>query len=210
LLTTEDGMPFALKKSGILAYYAFLLCIVFPCDIYLRRKTRISLLGTFDAMRISKNRRWIFLLGILGSLLVLFYPLAFLFYPRLTEFTRLFKGNLVEILGLALIASGMLVDLIAISRLVVSRSLFPEPDAELLTTGVYRLARNPVYLGAYVSLLGIFCLLPTGIYLVGLTLYTLGNHVRVLREEEYLRTRFGHAYEMYCRSVGRYSPRIRG
>lgn len=210
MLINENGMPFALKNWPILAYYAFLLCVVFPCDTYLRKKARISLLGTFDVRRIPKKRQWTFVLGILGSLVVFIYPLVFLLHPRLVEFTRLFAENLAQVPGLALISFGMFVDLVAISRLVVSRSQFPEPDVELLTTGIYRLARNPVYVGAYVSLFGILCLLPTGIYLVGLILYALGNHVRVLQEEEYLRARFGHAYEAYCRSVARYWPRIRG
>jgi protein-S-isoprenylcysteine O-methyltransferase Ste14 len=32
----------------------------------------------------------------------------------------------------------------------------------------------------------------------------------MLQEEEYLRERFGKAYERYCHTVGRYGPRMKG
>ena len=80
---------------------------------------------------------------------------------------------------------------------------------QLITTGIYRFARHPMYLSLYcitiaqVLLLNNWVAGPAG--LVGFTLLYLS---RVQKEETMLRDQFGSAYEAYCGKVGRLFPRL--
>lgn len=76
--------------------------------------------------------------------------------------------------------------------------------ADLVTTGVFSLSRNPIYFSFVCMGFGTFLILGQLIFLLialaGLPLL----HRRILREEEFLLTTHGEAYRNYCQSVGRY------
>jgi len=74
----------------------------------------------------------------------------------------------------------------------------------LRTDGLYRLSRNPIYIGLNATLLGsaLYTLNPL-VLLVGAGVAAV-HHRIILAEEECLRRVFGQAYEDYCLRVGRY------
>jgi protein-S-isoprenylcysteine O-methyltransferase Ste14 len=198
---------FTLKWWGVLAYLLFLSFVVFPFDISLRKNTRISLLGILDPRRVPNRLAWVLASGIIGSLGLLLHTVSFLLWSRPVG-RLLIQSPSLDVLGLILLASGPVLNGIAIVQL--SRCyLMTEEDPWLITSGAYGVCRNPVYVGMSLSLLGVFLLLPTGVYLFWYLLYLLGNQVRVQREEKFLRMRFGEQYGGYCQLVGRYWPRVR-
>lgn len=77
------------------------------------------------------------------------------------------------------------------------------PDA-LVTTGIFAISRNPIYVGFILMLLGQFLVFPNWLML----LYLLGGlwviHRQILREETFLRAHYGQAYTDYCARVRRY------
>jgi protein-S-isoprenylcysteine O-methyltransferase Ste14 len=82
-----------------------------------------------------------------------------------------------------------------------------DPPKELVVQGLYRYARNPMYLGVLILLLGETAFFES----VTLLQYAVGwfvviHLVVVLYEEPALRRRFGESYERYCRSVRRWLP----
>jgi protein-S-isoprenylcysteine O-methyltransferase Ste14 len=82
-----------------------------------------------------------------------------------------------------------------------------DPPKELVVQGLYRYARNPMYLGVLILLLGEAMLFES----VALLEYAAGwfvviHLVVVLHEEPTLRRRFGESYDVYCRSVRRWLP----
>jgi protein-S-isoprenylcysteine O-methyltransferase Ste14 len=77
------------------------------------------------------------------------------------------------------------------------------PD-ELIVDGVFALSRNPIYVAFGIVLVGEFLIFPNWITLIYLVAATALVHRQVLREEEYLKGRYGEAYEEYCRHVRRY------
>ena len=77
------------------------------------------------------------------------------------------------------------------------------PD-KLITSGVFALSRNPIYLAFASVLLGQFLIFPDWILLAYMGAATWLFHRQVLREEEYLKKRYGEEYANYCRRVGRY------
>ncbi len=77
------------------------------------------------------------------------------------------------------------------------------PD-KLVTTGVFAVSRNPIYVAFWFVLLGQFLLLPNLIPLVYLAAATWLFHRQVLREEDFMRRHYGQEYSDYRRRVRRY------
>jgi Putative protein-S-isoprenylcysteine methyltransferase len=77
------------------------------------------------------------------------------------------------------------------------------PD-RLVTTGVFSLSRNPIYVAFGFVLLGQFLVFPNWVPLVYLAAGSWLIHRQVLREEEFLRQRYGQEYDDYCNRVRRY------
>jgi protein-S-isoprenylcysteine O-methyltransferase Ste14 len=77
---------------------------------------------------------------------------------------------------------------------------------ELVTRGLFRFCRNPIYLGLKVALAAFCCLLPG--YLSGglLVLGAVLLQVQARLEEAHLLERHGAAYAAYCARVGRFLP----
>lgn len=77
------------------------------------------------------------------------------------------------------------------------------PD-KLVTTGIFAVTRNPIYVAFWFVLLGQFLLLSNWILLLYLVAATWLFHRQVLREEEYLRSHYGQQYAEYRARVRRY------
>lgn len=77
------------------------------------------------------------------------------------------------------------------------------PD-RLVTTGVFAFSRNPIYVAFGFVLAGQFLVFPNWILLVYLAAGIWLFHRQVLREEEFLRKRYGQEYAEYCNRVRRY------
>jgi protein-S-isoprenylcysteine O-methyltransferase Ste14 len=85
-----------------------------------------------------------------------------------------------------------------------------DPPRMLVTSGPYRLTRNPMYLGGSLILLGEVVLFESVILLAYLLFICLAfNLFVVFYEEPHLRKIFGPAYEEYCRNVSRWIPSLR-
>jgi protein-S-isoprenylcysteine O-methyltransferase Ste14 len=85
-----------------------------------------------------------------------------------------------------------------------------DPPKELVTIGLYRYVRNPIYLGVLTIILGYFLWFKTIWMLVYAVAVFLVCHLFVtLYEEPALKRKFGTAYENYCRSVPRWIPKFK-
>ena len=65
-------------------------------------------------------------------------------------------------------------------------------------------ADHPIYVAFAIILIGEFFILPNWITLIYIAAVTWLFHRQVLREEDYLRRHYGHAYVDYCNRVRRY------
>lgn len=112
------------------------------------------------------------------------------------------------ILGALLLASGGALMVVAQLDLGASwRVGFDEAARPgLVTTGVYRFTRNPIYLALFVSLAGLLLLLPTWLSLVMFvgTIVAIRNQVH--EEERFLQRKYGDEFTAYARRVGRFVP----
>jgi len=77
------------------------------------------------------------------------------------------------------------------------------PD-KLITTGIFRLSRNPIYVAFAFVLIGEFLIFPNWILLAYVAGFALIVHRQVLREEDYLTAHYGQEYLAYYGRVRRY------
>ena len=78
----------------------------------------------------------------------------------------------------------------------------------LVTGGLYRFCRNPIFLAILMTLLGYALLLPTVLSLILLLGAWLGIRKQVLAEEAYLLRAYGDVYREYARRAGRFLPGV--
>jgi protein-S-isoprenylcysteine O-methyltransferase Ste14 len=74
----------------------------------------------------------------------------------------------------------------------------------LVSTGLFRFSRNPIFLGMGVTLLGIFFVLPNVLSLLTLVLGGVLMQIQVRLEEEHLLRLHGEAYRAYIARVRRW------
>lgn len=124
------------------------------------------------------------------------------YYPasRFTSSGGQMLGSLVLLLGLAL--------------LVFAGGLFKQADTDLIpfrevralvTSGVYRYSRNPMYLGMALVLFG--CAIVLGVasaFAVPVVFMIIIHYRFILPEEQLLREQFPEAFPAYCQRVRRW------
>lgn len=79
-----------------------------------------------------------------------------------------------------------------------------ENETKLITHGVFRYSRNPIFLGMRVNLLSLFLILPNALSLVLWLLGDISIQMQVFLEEEHLQQAFGPDYKGYCATTPRY------
>jgi protein-S-isoprenylcysteine O-methyltransferase Ste14 len=119
---------------------------------------------------------------------------------------RFFHSTLLAWLGVALCLVGVL---ILVSSLVSFGASFRvgidvDQPGRLVTTGIFAVSRNPIYVGFFVFLVGQLLVFPNWVPLIYLVAAAALFHRQVLREEEFMRQRYGYEYADYCRRVRRY------
>lgn len=81
----------------------------------------------------------------------------------------------------------------------------PDAASSLVATGIYRLTRNPMYLGLLLVLAGWAIYLSNAVTFVGPLLFLLYiNRFQIVPEERALAARFGMAFEDYRRRTRRW------
>jgi protein-S-isoprenylcysteine O-methyltransferase Ste14 len=80
----------------------------------------------------------------------------------------------------------------------------PREETKLKKQGLYRISRNPMYLGVYLLDLASVLYTMNGLIFIISIIGILIHHQIILGEEEFLRKRFKADYENYCKKVRRY------
>ena len=84
-----------------------------------------------------------------------------------------------------------------------------DPPRRLVIKGPYHFVRNPMYIGAALSLAGAALFYTSWPLLGYVGLFLLLTHLFVIGyEEPTLRRSFGQEYEAYCRQVSRWWPKF--
>jgi protein-S-isoprenylcysteine O-methyltransferase Ste14 len=97
--------------------------------------------------------------------------------------------------------------LLAAGRLTMRDSFrigSPREHTGLRVDGLFKVSRNPMYLGVFVTLLAAALYTLNPLVLLAAIFIVVVHHAIVLAEEAFLRQAFGGEYADYCRRVRRY------
>ena len=123
------------------------------------------------------------------------------------------QGSLVilsvqSIVGLALVVIGLTITLVAAGTLrrFYSSTLVVREDHQLITHGVYRFTRHPIYLGAIMVLIGMPVCVSSlyGLLTMSALIPLVLNRIRI--EERMLTDEFGDAYRTYQEATSKLIP----
>jgi protein-S-isoprenylcysteine O-methyltransferase Ste14 len=149
---------------------------------------------------------WARFVSTLGVLLAIAAPLAELAgLPPFATFDQppvRWGGVLLVFVGIAITIG---------SQAAMGRSwradVDPSARTALVTTGPFRLVRNPVFSGSAVTVVGLALVVPNVVSLLMLVAFLAGLEIQVrLVEEPYLLRVHGEAYRAYAARTGRFVP----
>ena len=153
-----------------------------------------------------KNRNWLFIVLYLA-----------LFIPSPPIFSEAAFGPLYYlwpiILGLITTVTGQMIRGATIGLAYIVRGgkdgkVYAE---DLVTTGIFRHCRNPLYVGNILMLVGVGILSNSLIYMaIFIPLFLFIYQAIVLAEENFLRNKFGPGFDAYCSAVNRWIPSLKG
>jgi len=118
-----------------------------------------------------------------------------------------FQLRITKIGGITLLIIALFFLVRSLRQFFLSKNtiILIKPASSLQTTGVYKISRNPMYVGLAIVYLGITCLIGNwwNIILFPLLLLIVQEYI-IKREEKYLELEFGQDYEEYTRKVRRW------
>ena len=145
---------------------------------------------------------------VLSALLILFYTLGqalgYLHANFEPSYFQRFGGYLLYIVGLVLV-------LVSQYQMGSAWRIGVDPDekTELITQGLFKHVRNPIYTGLFVGGIGLFLVSPAFILFIGLLLGYVAVELFVRKvEEPYLHEQFGSEYSSWLHSTPRYFPKL--
>jgi protein-S-isoprenylcysteine O-methyltransferase Ste14 len=153
--------------------------------------------------------------GTIGFLFVML-PLVLILIPfkilTSPNHVNLFELGTIRYFGMVPIAIGVIIYFSCSYAFVFSGRGTPihsAPPKKLVVKGLYRYVRNPMYIAGFLVLVGETLLFQSkGLFIYFLIMFGIFNLFVMFAEEPGLRKRFGESYIRYCKSVGRWIPRL--
>jgi protein-S-isoprenylcysteine O-methyltransferase Ste14 len=188
---------------------AVVVLIIFTKAAYLRLSRNIT---AIVAGRDSRGLARVFEIAAFAGLVfwiveVLSYALhsRFRILPEAFHY-QLFESFPAKIAGVSLISGGLIVFIFAFFNFGDSWRVGVDYETlgALVTRGIFALTRNPIYVFIDCWFIGIFLINGTLIFMVLAVLAIAAQHWQILREEEFLKKRYGEPYERYRKKTPRY------
>ena len=126
-------------------------------------------------------------------------------FPQAVHF-QLFDSFAAKVGGVVLTSLGLVLFVLAFFafgdswRVGIDR----QSPGTLVTTGVFAVSRNPIYVFFVLWIVGIFLINATLFFLIFAVLGFVVLHWQIQREEKFLLQNYGESYRAYCASTPRY------
>lgn len=141
----------------------------------------------------------------------LIYILIFLFglflQKKISINDFVFHLQTTKIVGISLLVISLFFLITSLQKFFQTKNtlILIKPASSLQTNGIYKLSRNPMYVGLAIIYLGITCFIGNwwNIILFPVLLLIIQEYI-INREEQYLNRRFGQEYRNYKSKVKRW------
>jgi protein-S-isoprenylcysteine O-methyltransferase Ste14 len=193
-------------EGGLAAFFSHPALIAVACVTLVLSGAALFTQGNLSAgEREDRANRWVLVpfavIGLLAGYL-----------PALTDRTDFWTldGDVLRWVGVALFALGGALRIAPVFALGQRFSGLAaiQPGHQLVTTGLYRIVRNPSYLGMLVNALGWALAFRSGVGVILTALIVPPLIARIHAEEALLGERFGAEYEAYCARTWRLVPGV--
>jgi protein-S-isoprenylcysteine O-methyltransferase Ste14 len=182
-------------KIITIAAFCLFSIIVFVIVVLLRIKGK----GSFGKPSLPV---YVFVIGKLS----LFSCFGLYIYRMLkSNYVNPFFNVEIEYIAFAIFVFGMIITIIGLINLGLSlRMGLPNEETELKTKGIYRLTRNPIYVGFNIICLASVLNYPEIINMVFFVMVCVYHHFIIKAEEGFLEKRFGNSWKEYIKKTRRY------
>lgn len=190
----------------LLLFFSIFFAAAFFWPTYrLWRRERVNaLVLPYDDSAYGVVGRW-FRVTLIGIFLLL-AALALGLPPAAAGPLPWLEQSIVRIIGSAVLVLSLLWVVAAQARMGASWRIGIDagPRPPLVTSGIFALSRNPIFLGMRASLLGLFLALPNAFTLAILLVAEVLIQVQVRLEESHLSSVHGLEYDQYRKAVRRW------
>lgn len=156
---------------------------------------------------IFRMSRWkkfcLFILPLGVIYLTYFFPM-FLFVETSIDLKLFYQPGIASlILGIILILLGRFITFFSVLK-IREENRQKEDSFKLHDESVFSKTRNPGLVGLYIFLQGIWFVIPSLYFLIGIFFYMCYMHFKVLMEEDFLSNIYGEPYKLYSQQTKRY------
>lgn len=157
----------------------------------------------------NKPKRVLRIEKTMGAATLLIVPvevLSIAVYPHWTLLAPLQDCPTMQWIGVVLAATGVAFFIAAMCTMSDNwRAGIPAEDrTQLVQSGIYRISRNPAFVGFDLVYIGLLTAFPNLLHLAFALFAVVMLHLQILQEESFCRATFGAQYDAYCRQVRRY------
>ncbi len=144
-------------------------------------------------------------ISILEFVVVFIYVFKSAWYQYLLPFWYL-ENSYLQYIGWGLLMLSLVLVWIAQSHMANSWriGIDEENKTELVTSGLFSISRNPIFLGIMIANLGLLLIIPNAFTLLIISLSIISINTQIRLEEEFLKNSHGQEYEAYLNKVRRW------
>ena len=201
---TESLMTMATKITAIVIMAVFYSAYLGKKIAQRRQGITTNQIGKGD-----KPRKVLLIENIMGWATFSVIPIeiiSVILYPKMTLIPALKSFPVLQWTGLAIAAIGVAFFIVAMLTMSDSwrAGILDSDKTVFVQKGIYRISRNPAFVGFDLMYIGLLLAFPNIIHLLFAIFPIVMLHLQIRQEEVFLRNTFGAEYEEYCRKVRRY------
>ncbi len=170
-------------KSAWILTVIFTIISYVPMMLHSKGRKRLS-----DFSWINKQGKY---LSWAIMLLFIIYLVLPFFYNITDDTTQKYIGIFIFLIGI-------------VGILISYHNYFTTDVNVLITKGLYKLSRNPIYLFSIIAFLGMAILCSSYLMLIIIFIYPILQHPIIKEEERFCREKYGQEYSEYVKKVRRY------
>ena len=144
-------------------------------------------------------------ISLLELVVVFIYSFKSEWYQYLLPFWYL-EHDYLKYIGWGLLGLSLILVWVAQSQMANSWriGIDEKNKTELVTTGLFSISRNPIFLGIMIANVGLLLIIPNAFTLLIVSLSTISINTQIRLEETFLEKSHGKTYTDYCQKVGRW------